>query len=190
VISQDVFAIDAWSIPERELHLDPLAQTESIFALANGHIGLRGNLDEGELSGIPGTYLNGFYEIRPLPSAEAAYGNPEAGQTIINVTNGKLIRLLVDDEPSDALLVGGQVAACVAGVRDADRLDEQYVGLAVRLWAVLKAARDDEQLSRLELDVAIGKLDRQSPARTRKKSSVSGCECQTNSPFALTSSSL
>jgi alpha,alpha-trehalose phosphorylase len=101
VISQDVFAVEPWTVPERELHLDLLAQTESIFALSNGHIGLRGNLDEGEPWGLPGTYLNGFYEIRPLPYAEAAYGDPEEGQTMINVTNGKLIRLLVDDEPFD-----------------------------------------------------------------------------------------
>ena len=43
----DVFAVDPWSIPERELHLDLLGQAESIFALSNGHIGLRGNLEEG-----------------------------------------------------------------------------------------------------------------------------------------------
>ena len=49
----------------------------------------------------PGTYLNGFFEARPLPYAEAGYGYPEEGQTLINVTNGKLIRLLVDDEPFD-----------------------------------------------------------------------------------------
>ena len=101
MISQDVFSVEPWAVPERELHLDLLPQTESIFALSNGHIGLRGNLDEGEPWGLPGTYLNGFYEIRPLPYAEAAYGDPEAGQTMINVTNGKLIRLLVDDEPFD-----------------------------------------------------------------------------------------
>ena len=77
------------------------AQTESVFALSNGHIGLRGNLDEGEPHGLPGTYLNCFYELRPLPYAEAGYGYPESGQTIVNVTNGKLIRLLVDDEPFD-----------------------------------------------------------------------------------------
>ena len=77
------------------------AQTESVFALSNGHIGLRGNLDEGEPHGLPGTYLNGFYETRPLPYAEAGYGYPEDGQTIVNVTNGKVIRLLVDDEPFD-----------------------------------------------------------------------------------------
>jgi len=101
VIAEDVFAVEPWAIPERELHLELLAQTESIFALSNGHIGLRGNLDEGEPWGLPGTYLNGFYEVRPLPYAEAGYGYPEAGQTMINVTNGKVIRLLVDDEPFD-----------------------------------------------------------------------------------------
>ena len=86
---------------ETRLDLDVLAQTESVFALSNGHIGLRGNLDEGEPHGLPGTYLNSVYELRPLPYAEAGYGYPESGQTVINVTNGKLIRLLVDDEPFD-----------------------------------------------------------------------------------------
>lgn len=101
MIGPDVFAVEPWALPERELHLNLLAQTESIFALSNGHIGLRGNLDEGDPNGAPGTFLNGFYEIRPLPYAEPAFGNPEAGQTMINVTNGKLLRLLVDDEPFD-----------------------------------------------------------------------------------------
>jgi alpha,alpha-trehalose phosphorylase len=101
VIGADVFTVEPWSVTERELHLELLAQTESIFALSNGHIGLRANLDEGEPSGSPGTFLNSFYEVRPLPYAESAYGNPEAGQTIVNVTNGKLFRLLVDDEPFD-----------------------------------------------------------------------------------------
>jgi alpha,alpha-trehalose phosphorylase len=90
-----------WVIREDELDLDVLAQRESVFALSNGHIGLRGTLDEGEPHGLPGTYLNGVYETRPLPYAEAGYGFPEDGQTVVNVTNGKLFRLLVDDEPFD-----------------------------------------------------------------------------------------
>jgi alpha,alpha-trehalose phosphorylase len=101
VIEHPAFALEPWSLRETTLDLDLLAQTESLFALSNGHVGLRGNLDEGEPSGLPGTYLNGFYESHPLPYAEPAYGNPEAGQSIVNVTNGKLIRLLVDDEPFD-----------------------------------------------------------------------------------------
>jgi alpha,alpha-trehalose phosphorylase len=101
MIGEDVFEVDPWTVPERRLELDLLATTESIFALSNGHIGLRGNLDEGEPAGHPGTYLNGFYESRPLPYAEAGYGYPESGETMINVTNGKILRLLVDDEPFD-----------------------------------------------------------------------------------------
>ena len=101
MIDHPSFPVEEWSVRETGLHLDTLAQTESIFALSNGHIGLRGNLDEGEPYGLPGTYLNSFYELRPLPYAEGGYAYPESGQTIINVTNGKLIRLLVDDEPFD-----------------------------------------------------------------------------------------
>src|SRR5260221_2057848 len=101
MIEYPAFTVEEWRIHEKELHLDILAQTESIFALSNGHIGLRANLDEGDPHGLPGTYLNSFYELRPLPYAEGGYAYPESGQTIINVTNGKLIRLLVDDEPFD-----------------------------------------------------------------------------------------
>jgi len=101
MISHPAFTVEPWAVRETSLDLDLLAQTESVFAVANGHIGLRANLDEGEPYGIPGTYLNSFYELRPLPYAEPAYGNPESGQTLVNVTNGKIIRLLVDDEPFD-----------------------------------------------------------------------------------------
>ena len=101
MIGHSAFVTEPWCLREAGLDLDVLAQTESVFALSNGHIGWRGNLDEGEPYGLPGSYLNGVFEIRPLPYAERGYGNPESGQTIINVTNGKVIRLLVNDEPFD-----------------------------------------------------------------------------------------
>jgi alpha,alpha-trehalose phosphorylase len=101
MIGPGVFSVEPWAVSEPRLRLDLLAQTESIFALSNGHIGLRGNLDEGEPHVTPGTYLNGFFESVPLPYAERGYGYPEHGQSLINVTNGKLFRLLVDDEPFD-----------------------------------------------------------------------------------------
>src|SRR5438477_1703050 len=101
MIEHPAFTVEEWSVREVGLDLDRLAQTESIFALSNGHIGLRGNLEEGEPHGLPGTYLNSFYEAHPLPYPEHGYGYPEAGQTVVNVTNGKILRLLVDDEPFD-----------------------------------------------------------------------------------------
>ena len=95
------YTVEPWAVRETRLDLDVLAQSESVFALSNGHVGWRGNLDEGEPHGLPGSYLGGVHEVHPLPYAEAGYGYPESGQTVINVTNGKLLRLLVDDEPFD-----------------------------------------------------------------------------------------
>jgi alpha,alpha-trehalose phosphorylase len=101
VIRNEGFTTEPWAVSEIGIDLDLMGQTESIFALSNGHIGWRANLDEGEPHVLMGSYLNAVYEEIPLPYAETAYGYPEAGQTIVNVTDGKIIRLLVDDEPFD-----------------------------------------------------------------------------------------
>lgn len=101
MITHRSYTVEPWAVRETSLNLDVLAQSESVFALSNGHVGWRGNLDEGEPHGLPGSYLNGVHELHPLPYAEAGYGYPESGQTVIDVTNGKIVRLLVDDEPFD-----------------------------------------------------------------------------------------
>ncbi|MGE2719310.1 glycoside hydrolase family 65 protein [Mycolicibacterium celeriflavum] len=90
-----------WELRWSGFELDSLPDIESLFALSNGHIGLRGTLDEGEPLGTPGTYLNGFFENHELPYAEGGYGYPEDGQTIVNVTDGKIIQLFVQDAPMD-----------------------------------------------------------------------------------------
>jgi alpha,alpha-trehalose phosphorylase len=100
-VHDDRFPVEPWKLREVGLDVGSLSRSESLFALSNGHIGVRGNLDEGDPRALPGTYLNSFYETRPLPYAEAGYGFPEDGQTVLNVTDGKLVRLLVDDEPVD-----------------------------------------------------------------------------------------
>ncbi|MFL5903236.1 MAG: glycoside hydrolase family 65 protein [Solirubrobacteraceae bacterium] len=101
MIPHDAYPAEPWQIRETHLDLGFLAQSESIFALGNGHLGLRANLDEGEPRGLSGTYLNGFYESVPLLYGEGGYGYPEDGQTVVNVPDGKIIRLLVEDEPLD-----------------------------------------------------------------------------------------
>jgi alpha,alpha-trehalose phosphorylase len=101
LIGDTSFPIEPWAVRETSFDMRHLGQTESIFALSNGHIGWRANLDEGEPHETSGSYLNAVYEDIPLTYPETAYGYPEAGQTLINVTNGKVIRLAVDDEPFD-----------------------------------------------------------------------------------------
>ena len=101
MIGHPAFPAEPWQL--REVEFDPafLAQSESLFALANGHLGLRGNLDEGEPRGLSGTYLNGVYESFPLEYGERGFGWPEDGQVVVPVHDGKVIRLLVEDEPFD-----------------------------------------------------------------------------------------
>ncbi len=101
MITHRSFTPEPWGLREYELDLSILAQTESLYALSNGHLGWRGNFDGGEPFVINGTYLNAFYEERPLPYPETAYGFPEAGQQLVNITDGKIIRLLIDDEIYD-----------------------------------------------------------------------------------------
>jgi alpha,alpha-trehalose phosphorylase len=55
------FPIEPWSLTEVGLDHASLAVHESVFALTNGHIGMRGSFEEGEPVVIPGTYLNGFF---------------------------------------------------------------------------------------------------------------------------------
>jgi alpha,alpha-trehalose phosphorylase len=92
-----------WDITET--HFDPAYnyRNESIFALGNGTIGMRGNFEEGfsGKNGLEGTYLNGFYESEAIRYPEPAYGYAEKSQTMLNVTNGKIIRLFVEGEAFD-----------------------------------------------------------------------------------------
>ena len=102
----DIGPAEPWCVRETGLSDEALGtaglrHAESLFALANGHIGLRGNLDENDPRGMPGTYLNSFFELRDLEYAEAGYAFPEHSETVIDAQNGKLIGLFVDDEPFD-----------------------------------------------------------------------------------------
>src|SRR4249920_4070885 len=70
-----------------------------MLALGNGYLGMRGCLEEGGPNAENGTFINGFYETRPIVYGEEAYGFAKTGQTIVNVTDSKIIKLFVDDEP-------------------------------------------------------------------------------------------
>ncbi len=96
--SQD-YPADEWNVIEKGFHPEFLAQLETVFALSNGNIGIRGCPEEGGPSAENSTLVNGFYETWPIVYPEEAYGFAKTGQTIVNVTDSKIIKLFVDDEP-------------------------------------------------------------------------------------------
>ena len=93
------YPADEWNVIEKGFHPEFLAQLETMLALGNGYLGMRGCPEEGGPNAENGTFINGFYETRPIVYGEEAYGFAKTGQTICNVTDSKIIKLFVDDEP-------------------------------------------------------------------------------------------
>ena len=93
------YPADEWNVIEKAFHPEFLAQLETMLAVGNGYLGMRGCPEEGGPNAENGTFINGFYETRPIVYGEEAYGFAKTGQTICNVTDSKIIKLLVDDEP-------------------------------------------------------------------------------------------
>ena len=94
-----IYPLDDWRIIQKKFSPQYLAQDETVFAIANGYLGFRGNHEEGTPVVQRGTFINGFHEQWPIRYGESAYGFAKTGQTMLNVTDSKVIRLYVDDEP-------------------------------------------------------------------------------------------
>ena len=92
---------EPWTHREHGWSPDHAAHSETMLALSNGYLGIRGTLDEGEPAATPGTYLAGLYELRSIPYAERGYGDPETDQVLVDVPDGTRITLIVDGEPLD-----------------------------------------------------------------------------------------
>jgi alpha,alpha-trehalose phosphorylase len=99
---EPIYPYSEWDIIETEFKPDNNYRNESVFALGNGYIGMRGNFEEGYAgppgTGLEGNYLNGFYESEVIKYPEIAYGFAEKSQTMLNVTNAKIIKLVVGSE--------------------------------------------------------------------------------------------
>ncbi|MFA7459661.1 MAG: HAD-IA family hydrolase [Trueperaceae bacterium] len=96
------FGSDEWRLVESSPPTDAQrGAAETLFAVGNGYLGLRGNPDEGGLAYEHGTFINGFHETWPIHYPEKAYGFAEVGQTILNLPDAKTTTLEVDGEQLD-----------------------------------------------------------------------------------------
>ena len=99
LLSTHTWPIDPWRLIERRYEPRLAGRAETLFALSNGYLGMRGNFEEGRPSDRHATLINGFHETWPIAHAEDAFGLARTGQTIVPVPDSKTIRLYVDDEP-------------------------------------------------------------------------------------------
>jgi alpha,alpha-trehalose phosphorylase len=96
---EHIYPPEEWRIVERRYPNKHRERAETMFALSNGYLGVRGTFPEGRPALEPGTFVNGFHETWPIQHAEEAYGLATTGQTIVNVPDATIIKLYVDDEP-------------------------------------------------------------------------------------------
>jgi alpha,alpha-trehalose phosphorylase len=94
-----IFPPEEWRVVELSFSQGLLHRAEAIFALSNGHLGMRGNVDESSPAHERGAYVNGFHETWPIHHPEQAFGFARTGQTIVALPDAKVIDLYVDEEP-------------------------------------------------------------------------------------------
>lgn len=74
---------------------------ESLFMVGNGHFGIRGAEEERRHSAFRGSFINGFFEKKPIRYGEWAYGYAKNHETILNVADIASIEVAVDGHPFD-----------------------------------------------------------------------------------------
>lgn len=153
------FPIDEWRLVETSPAFDDLGVTETLFAVGNGYLGMRGTPEEGRDSHLVGTFVNGFHETWEIKHAENAFGFARVGQTMVNVPSSTLIKLYVDDEP---LLVS--VADLVSyersldfrdGVLHRDLIWRTPAGKRVRVRSRRMVSFTDRHLSVMTFEVTL-----------------------------------
>ena len=146
-----------WQITETRFDPERLPAHESVFAVGNGYVGLRGTPEEGTPAHDPGAILNGLHETWRIVYPEDAFGLARTGQTIVNATDGSIIRLFVDEEPLDlqtaTIVRFERVLDMRAGVLRREVVWETGRGRRVLVRSSRLASLEDRHLVALDYEV-------------------------------------
>ena len=158
-LPEEIYPDDPWVLLEDQFAPDFLYLTETIFALTNGRVGVRGSLDEGEPNHIVGTYINGFHETWPITHAETAYGLAEVGQTMVTIPDGTLFQITVDGElfhlPSVEIIRCRRWLDIQRGILERDIAWKAKSGVTVELRFLRFVSLDVPDLVATRLEVSV-----------------------------------
>ncbi|RNA67616.1 glycoside hydrolase family 65 protein [Alteribacter keqinensis] len=90
-----------WKLTRTAINNEELLTNESLFAIGNGYIGVRGNFEEGYgegMTSIRGTYINAFHDETGIEYGEKLHGFPETQQKLLNVIDAQTVELYLDGE--------------------------------------------------------------------------------------------
>lgn len=162
-LPKHVYPVDPWRIVEKEYYPRFLAQMETMFSVGNGYLGMRGVSEEGKPVFENGTFINGFYEKWPIVYGEEAHGFAKTGQTIVNVTDSKIIKLYIDDEcfhlPVASLLSFERVLDMKAGTFQRELLWETASGKQVSIKSTRLVSYKYKHLATIAYEVKVLNAD-------------------------------
>ncbi len=154
-----IYPINPWKIIETSFYPRFLAQTETLFSIGNGYLGMRGNFDEGRPFFQHGTFVNGFHETWPITYGEGAFGFAKTGQTMLNVTDARTIRLFVDDEPfylpTASLQLYSRVLDMQAGTLEREILWETASGKRILIESRRLVSFEHRHLAAISFQVTV-----------------------------------
>lgn len=86
-----------WKIIENKIDKKDVGLHETLYALGNGNIGVRGFFEE-DNDGSKELFMNAFYETSPIVYGEDHYGNPHTMETMVCLPNSLRVCLEIDGE--------------------------------------------------------------------------------------------
>lgn len=92
--------LDAWQLAQTHWRPDTTARDETLFALCNGAIGVRGGLEE-SASSTQGTFIAGVWERAPIHYHERHHGFARTTDTRMPVADATSIRIHLGDTAID-----------------------------------------------------------------------------------------
>ena len=165
LLDRDRYPVHPWRLAETRYVAEEVGVSETLFALGNGFLGMRGNNLEGRRAHEHGTFLNGLHETFKIRHAEQAYGFAEVGQTIVDAPDSKVMRLYVDDEPlalDEADLLGYERCLDFAdGVLRRELIWLTPAGKRVRVSSTRMVSFSERHLAVMTMEVTL--LDADAP---------------------------
>lgn len=162
-LPEHIYPTHPWRLEERQFYPRFLGQLETLYALSNGYLGIRGSFEEGTPAHHSGTYVNGFHELWPIIYPEEAYGFAKTGQTILNVPDSTIIQLYVDDEPftllSANLLNYRRVLDMRAGILEREVLWETPTGKQISIKSCRLVSFEYRHLAAISYEVTVLNAD-------------------------------
>ncbi|TAP43455.1 glycosyl hydrolase family 65 protein [Arthrobacter sp. S39] len=95
---RDRFPNTPWQLVETRHEPGNTGTLETLFALGNGHLGIRGAHWAAADADLPGSFINGLHEIWDIKHAENAFGFARTGQRIIYIPDANNFTVIIDGE--------------------------------------------------------------------------------------------